>query len=122
MTKGFIGILLLSMLLFGCGGSDLPKDELSDLVSEAILSENESSYSEAECCGEGHEILGSKISGNQLKVYALTMFGNYGFQNDMFIKVSGSGVIPAVLLFEKTDNQYKLLEIDRKMVRSIRKV
>ena len=39
------------------------------------------------------------------------MFGYYGFQNGMFIKVSGSGVIPAVMIFEKNGTDYRLLEI-----------
>ena len=79
-------------------GSSKPGDEvLSKLVGEAVLSGNSNAYYEGECCGEGHKILGCDVSGNRLKVYALTMFGNYGFQNEKFIKISGSGVIPAVL-------------------------
>ena len=102
--------LLIS--LSGCG-RNLPADkEISQLVAAAIISGNEDSYYKGECCGEGHKILGSEISGNQLKVYALTSFGNYGFQNDMFVKVSGSGVIPAVLTFEKDGTGYSLLGIE----------
>ena len=90
-----------------------PSDEvLSSLVAEAVLSDNENGYYEGECSSEGHKILGSSVSGNELKVYALTMYGNYGFQNDMFIKVSGSGVIPAVLTFEKDGEEYRLLDVE----------
>lgn len=105
----FIMTVGLLLSLSACGGN-APSDEvLSPLVADAILSDNANRYLEGECCGEGHIILGSKISGNQLKVYALTMFGYYGFQNDMFVKVSGSGVIPAVLTFEKEGSEYSLL-------------
>ena len=106
LTAGFL------FSLSGCGKNSPTEKEISQLVAEAIISGNEDSYYEGECCGEGHKILGSSLSGSHLKVYALTMFGNYGFQNDMFIKVSGSGVIPAVLTFEKDGTEYNLLEIE----------
>lgn len=96
--------------LAACGNSPAA-DELSKLVSNAIISDNAGAYYDGECCGEGHKILGCEVSGKRLKVYALTMFGYYGFQNEKFIKVSGSGVIPAVLTFEKNGGEYKLLEI-----------
>lgn len=102
--------LLLS--LSACGANTPSNEMLSPLVADAILFDNASGYYDSECSGEGHKILGCSVSGNKLKVYALTMYGNYGFQNDMFIKVSGSGVIPAVLTFEKDGEEYKLLEIE----------
>ncbi len=102
----------LLFLLSGCGENTPTKEILSPLVAEAIIQDNENGYLEGECSGEGHMILGSSISGGKLKVYALTMYGNYGFQNGMFIKLSGSGVIPAVLTFEKDGSDYKLLEIE----------
>ena len=104
-----IGILFC---LSGCGENTPTKETLSPLVAKAIIQDNENDYLEGECSGEGHMILGSDLSGGRLKVYALTMYGNYGFQNDMFIKVSGSGVIPAVLTFERDGSDYKLLEIE----------
>ena len=105
-------ILVLALPIAGCGQNALSNEDLSLLVGDAILSDNASSYYKGECCSEGHKILGSSLSGSQLKVYALTTFGNYGFQNDMFIKISGSGVIPAVLTFEKDGAGYDLLEIE----------
>ena len=112
--KRLILIAICSALLFyvsGCGG-EAPSDAvLSQIVADAILSDNEDGYLGGECCGEGHKVLGTDISGDRLKVYALTMFGYYGFQNGMFIKVSGSGVIPAVMLFEKNGTDYSLLDI-----------
>ena len=95
-----------------CGKTVHTKDEISQLVADAIISDNADMYYKSECCGEGHKILGSDVSDNRLKVYALTTFGNYGFQNNMFVKVSGSGVIPAVLTFEKNGEEYKFLEIE----------
>ena len=114
ILKIVLFILSMGILLFcsGCGENTPTKEMLSPLVAKAIIQDNEKGYLEGECSGEGHMILGSSLSGDQVKVYALTMYGNYGFQNGMFIKVSGSGVIPAVLTFEKDGSDYKLLEIE----------
>ena len=114
ISKIILLVLSIGILLFfsACGENTPSKETLSPLVAEAIIQENENSYLEGECSGEGHMILGSSLSGDRLKVYALTMYGNYGFQNGMFIKVSGSGVIPAVLTFEKDGSDYRLLEIE----------
>ena len=102
---------VLAFSMSACGNSRPGNEVLSKLVGEAVLYGNSSAYYEGECCAEGHKILGCDVSGNSLKVYALTMFGNYGFQNEKFIKISGSGVIPAVLTFEKNGADYKLIEI-----------
>ena len=118
MLKRFFAILpsLLALLLLlslsGCAQTAPSREELSSLVGDAILSDNAGTYYDGECCGEGHVILGTRLSGARLKVYALTMYGNYGFQNDMFIKVSGSGVIPAVLTFEKSGDDWRLLGME----------
>ena len=113
--KRIIALVICIVMAFSvtaCGKTVPTKDEISQLVANAIISDNADKYYEGECCGEGHKILGSDISGNRLKVYALTTFGNYGFQNDLFVKISGSGVIPAVLTFEKNGEEYKFLEIE----------
>lgn len=114
MRKTILTVLCCTFLLsLSCCGKNAPSaDELSALVSEAVISDNEGKYFEGECVAEGHKILGCRVTGNNLKVYALTMFGNYGFQNEMFIKISGSGVIPAVLSFEKDGGGYELLKIE----------
>lgn len=113
--KKTILIVLCCALLFSlpsCGKAALSAEELSGLVSEAVLSDNAGKYYEGECVAEGHKVLGSRVNGDILKVYALTMFGYYSFRNDKFIKTAGSGVIPAVLTFEKNGGDYSLLKID----------
>ena len=89
-----IFVLIIGMVfsLSGCAKTAPAKEEISQLVADAVISDNASIYRDGECSAEGHKILGSDLSGNRLKVYALTTFGNYGFQNDMFVKVSGSGI------------------------------
>lgn len=86
------------------GGADGPtsifvadKDSLDKKVSAAILAESQGRYLDGETIGEGHIILGSKEENNETIVYALTMYGEYGFQDNNFVKVSGTGVIPAVI-------------------------
>lgn len=83
---------------------------LDKAVGEAILEYNEGSYLEGECVAEGHIILDVARESSNLKVYVLTMYGEYSFINDMFIKVSGSGVIPVVMNFQEGRNdEYELL-------------
>ncbi len=113
--KRFILLLIsfsLALSLVGCGGIRPSDDDLSAIVGEAVLSDNENGYYPGECSGEGHRILGSRVRGRKLTVYALTMFGYYGFENDMLVKVSGSGIIPAVLTFEKNGGDYRLLKVE----------
>lgn len=104
--------LLLIILIFGnmlsaCNDNKIPVTaEIDKAVANAIITENKGSYGEGECVGEGHTVLGVDEKGDNTIVYALTMYGEYGFQNDIFTKISGSGVIPAVLSFEKKDNNY----------------
>lgn len=56
-----------------------------------------------ECFGEGHIILGTEKDGNITKIYTLTMVGYYGFVNNNFEKVSGSGIIPAVVTLKNNN-------------------
>lgn len=85
---------------------------IDELVADAIISNGHGSYSEGECVAEGHVILGTEnpeSDGQPDKkiVYVMTSYGEYGFQNGAFVKVSGSGVIPVRITF---DSNNKLLE------------
>lgn len=100
------------------GGADGPtsifvadKDSLDKKVSAAILAESQGRYLDGETIGEGHIILGSKEENNETIVYALTMYGEYGFQDNNFVKVSGSGVIPAVISIFENDEGAMLTSI-----------
>ncbi len=78
-------------------------DSWDGRVSAAILSENTGRYAGEECQAEGHRILDMEGQETETKVYALTMYGEYQFQDGNFVKGSGSGVIPAVLVFQKDE-------------------
>ncbi len=108
-------ICVLSLGIFcsltGCGQNAPSKKVLSQLVADAIISDN-AGWRDGECSAEGHKILGSGLSDGRLKIYALTTYGNYGFCNNQFIKISGTGVIPAVLTFEKDGADYTLLKVE----------
>ncbi|MFA5536505.1 MAG: hypothetical protein WDA53_04985, partial [Bacillota bacterium] len=69
----------------------------TDQAVVKALSATSNHYLEGECFAEGHIILGADKERDATKIYALTMTGQYGFQNDNFVKVSGTGVIPAVV-------------------------
>lgn len=96
-----------------------------ELVSYAILNSNKGGYSEGECMGEGHIILGTDNIKNGGKIiYALTTFGYYGFENDFFIKVSGTGVIPAKITFDENNivTEFLLPEDGSYYVKSIKEI
>ena len=111
------GVIFLLLLVWIVSSFFSPKDaegfiadetQLETAVSQALLESNEGGYLSGECMGEGHEILGYEKKGEDLFVYALTMYGEYGFENDHFVKVSGFGVIPAVV---RLDLSYRFQEI-----------
>ena len=79
-------------------------------VAEAVLTENRGKYTDEEFCGEGHLILGQEEDGTRTVIYALTMYGEYQFQNGNFVKEAGTGVIPVVLTYRKNDDGTYMLE------------
>lgn len=87
--------------------------EIEKAVSQAILDDNKTKYYDfgTECATEGHIIYGTEIVDNKCKVYVLTDFSQFGFENGYFVE-KGGGRIPAVMTFEKTTDGYNLLSID----------
>ena len=83
---------------------------VDEAVSQAILSRGKG-YKEEEVFTEGHTILDTEEKNNRVKVYTISSFGSFGFENGIFTKVSGSGAIPTVITFIKNENgEYSLLE------------
>jgi len=76
---------------------------LDEAVGLALLRDSQAGYLSGECAGEGHILLGGKTDSGVTKVYALTMVGEYGFEDGNFVKISGSGIIPAVFTFSDSD-------------------
>ena len=77
-----------------------------EAVALALLDVAWSGYQSGECAAEGHAILGS-LPGeeeNTVVVYAQCSVGNYGFVNDNFEEVSGSGAIPSRLTFTRDED------------------
>ncbi len=75
----------------------------NDQAVIAALSSTKDYYLDGECFGEDHIILGTEKEEDITKIYALTMVGYYGFQNNNFVKVSGTGVVPAVITLNNND-------------------
>ena len=86
-------------------GSAPAAQTLDEAIAEVILQHNSDKYpANDEACGEGHIIMDTVQDGDKVKVYALTMYGTYQFQDGNFVKDSGSGVIPAAIQFRKEDS------------------
>ena len=100
-------IVLLGLLVISAGimsyvltrSSAQGPSGLDPVVSDAILTRNHGSYLAGECQGEGHFIMDSSTKGRTVTAYVLAMYGEYGFEDGNFVKVSGSGVIPTVITF-----------------------
>ena len=90
-------------------GEDV-KTDWDTLVSDTIFSENQGKYTGEECSGEGHLILQIEEDGEHTKLYVLTMYGEYQFQDGNFVKEAGTGVIPAVITCAKTNSGEYLAE------------
>jgi len=106
---GIIVIVALGIYFGIVGGADGIKsifvsddNALNEKVADVLLASSDEKYLEGETKSEGHIILSSEVEGDLTTVYALTMYGEYGFQDGNFVKVSGTGVMPAVIkIFEK---------------------
>lgn len=117
-TLALIGTLTLAASLSACtknvaviGGGDGPTNvivsgaeknkSVSDAMGEAVLSYNEGGYLGGECRAEGHIIIDTEKSGDDTVVYAVVSYGEYGFEDGNFIKVSGLGAAPVKVTFDK---------------------
>lgn len=87
-------------------------DEIYNAVGQAVIESNKDTYLSGECAAEGHIIMGCEQDDDTIKVYALTMYGEYEFQDDFFVKISGSGVIPAVVSLKEDGEDMEFEEIE----------
>jgi hypothetical protein len=85
-----------------------PPQTLDEAVSIAVKGRR-TAYGQGEVATEGHIILDSENLNGQIKVYTISSFGAFGFENGIFTKVSGSGAIPTVITFTKQENGTYLL-------------
>ena len=93
------------------GTNDTAVFDLDEAISQAVLTYNKERYGQGECVAQGHEILEQKQEADgSVTVYAITMFGWYGFEDDCLVKVSGSGMICNVLTFSLDKQRGYLLE------------
>lgn len=98
------------------GEETVTGEKIEAAVSNAIFHKNSDAYMPGECMAEGHHLLETEENGEQVTVYALTMFGYYGFEDGNFVKVSGSGAIPVVITFKKhPDGSFGLLDYQNAM-------
>ncbi|MDS1030040.1 DUF4825 domain-containing protein [Bacillota bacterium LX-D] len=72
---------------------------IDEAVSITIKNRGENSYLDGEVATEGHLILDTEEKNGNIKVYTISSFGYFGFENGIFTKISGSGAIPTVITF-----------------------
>ncbi len=77
------------------------------VIHEVILTENRDKDWIGECYTEGHIILGSEENGNRTKIYALSEFSSFGFENGYFTNVGGE-CAPAVITVDKNTGAYSI--------------
>ncbi|MDX9871283.1 MAG: hypothetical protein RBT41_02545 [Clostridia bacterium] len=88
---------------------------LDEAVSLAVKGRR-TAYGRGEAATEGHIILDSEEKDGLVKVYTISSFGAFGFENGIFTKVSGSGAIPTVITFAQQENGvYTLAEYQEPM-------
>ena len=85
-----------------------PSQTLDEAVSLAVKGRR-TAYAQGEVATEGHIILDSENMNGKVKVYTISSYGAFGFENGIFTKVSGSGAIPTVITFTKLENGTYLL-------------
>ncbi len=91
-------------------GKDSQKTTLDEAISASVLNSAEGNYLEGETVGEGHIIM--DVDDAQKKVYVLTTYGEYGFENGKMIKVSGTGVIPTVMQYADGDTGVTVTSVE----------
>lgn len=83
---------------------------IEEAVSQAILKQGEH-YMSGEMVVEGHVVLDIAETNGEIVVYTIASAGNFGFENAVFTKVSGSGAIPTVITLRKNEHdRYELLK------------
>lgn len=81
----------------------LEADLLSESIREAIVEANKGNYLPGECHGVGYKIIETFEEDDIISIYALTEYVEYGFQDNVFVNISGTN--PKVLMrFRITEN------------------
>ncbi len=93
------------------GTENTEADTIDKAVSKAVLEQNAAYKAFGECPAEGHLILGTEEKDGIVTVYMLEQYSVYGFEDGWFIEQSGHSV-PAVMRFEKKDDQYIFLDAE----------
>lgn len=111
-----LAALLLCLAAAACFGSEGDNtagltDTALDEALTAYLAQEQDAYYEGEYFTASHTILSTQETGAGCEVFAVTSVSWYGFLNDHFVSVSGSGAIPCKLTFARAaDGQLSLTE------------
>ena len=75
-------------------------ETIDNIISDAIMTSNSEKYLKGECRAEGHVVLKTEEANGVLTAYTVASYGEFGFENGIFTKISGSGAIPTVITFD----------------------
>ncbi len=78
-------------------------------IREAILTENSGKYLPGECQGTGYKIIETFEDDGVLSVYALTEYVEYGFQDGVFVNISGTNPKVLMRFKQKENGNYDLI-------------
>lgn len=101
-----LGLVLWLIGVFGGSSVVVGEKDLDSAISVTLFALESDKYLAGECRAEGHIVLGKTVEEDVTTVYALTMYGEYSFENNNLVKISGSDAIPAVLKLAKHDKYY----------------
>ncbi len=84
-------------------------DHLDTAIKEAIISKNKGNYLPGEFQSAGSKVIEIFTEENMISVYALTEYAEFRFEDDEFVRISGTN--PKVLMrFDTSDEgKYKLI-------------
>lgn len=106
-------------------------------IKKAVLLKNEEKYMEGDFAAEAHEILEIEdVTENYqeeegkrfVRVYTLVTYGKYNKENEQYIRVAGSEVVPTVITFSKDSEgtidliNYQIPNEKKKYEKEIKKI
>lgn len=79
-------------------------------ISKAIMDFNKNDYKQGEFRTESHVVLDTEKKGNEVTVYAMVLYEEYGYEDGAFKDVSGSHIPVAITFTVNNSGEYKRKE------------
>lgn len=85
------------------------QENIEKAVSDAVKKQWIGTVWPGETLTEGHVILSTENKTDRIIVYTIANYGPYGYKDGKFTMVGGSGAIPMVIEFSKTNGKLTLI-------------